>query len=416
MIEVKTLSCGVKLVMEKIPQYQSASIGIWVGAGSARENDRNNGVSHYIEHLFFKGTENRTQLQIARDTDDLGCDMNAFTGKEATCFHIKALTGVFPQAVDILLDMLCNSLFAQEDIERERGVILEEYSMTCDTPDEYIMDLLDEKVFGSHPLARPVLGTKETIESLGREDLLSYIRTWYARDNIVVSVVGNFDEERLSMQLEEKLSSFGEHSPAKDTCSPFGERRFVSLKREINQTHLALGLPTITLDSPDYYVQAVVCDVLGGSMSSKLFQNIRENKGLAYSVYSATASFACGGLFYIYAGIRPGTEKEVLQAIDEELKALRSEGISRAQTEVVKQRLKSGFIFSLESANSRMYRQGKNMLLLGRTYSEEETIEEIDAVTADQVNAFIERICELPSYSAAAISPRTLKLEKLLQA
>ena len=238
MIEVKTLSCGVKLVMEKIPQYQSASIGIWVGAGSARENDRNNGVSHYIEHLFFKGTESRTQLQIARDTDDLGCDMNAFTGKEATCFHIKALTGVFPQAVDILLDMLCNSLFAQEDIERERGVILEEYSMTCDTPDEYIMDLLDEKVFGSHPLARPVLGTKETIESLGREDLLSYIRTWYARDNIVVSVVGNFDEERLSMQLEEKLSSFGEHSPAKDTCSPFGERRFVSLKREINQTHL----------------------------------------------------------------------------------------------------------------------------------------------------------------------------------
>ena len=416
MIEQKTLPCGVRLVMEKMPDRQSASIGIWVRAGSVRETEQNNGVSHFIEHMFFKGTKTRTQLQIAQDTDDLGCDLNAFTGKDATCFHIKALTDVFPQAVDILLDMLCNSLFDEEAMEKERGVILEELSMTLDSPDDYIMDLMDENVFRGAPLARPVLGTEETIRSISREDILSYIGTWYTRDSIVVSVVGNFDEKRLEEQLEEKLSVFGAKAPAAEHAAPVEGPHFSSLKRDINQTHIALGIPTIALDSPDYYAQAVVCDVLGGSMSSRLFQNIRERRGLAYEVYSAEAAFAEGGVFYLYAGFKPKTEKEVLQAIDEELKGLVKEGISAQQTEIVKQRLKSGFIFSLESTNSRMYRLGKNLLLLGRTYSEEETMAEIDSVTADQVNAFAARIGDLSRYSGAVISPRNVDLSKLMSA
>lgn len=415
MIETKTLPCGVQLVTERIPQYQSASIGIWIGAGSAGENDKNNGVSHFIEHMFFKGTENRTALQLAKDTDDLGCSMNAFTGKEATCFHIKALTDVFPKAVDILLDMLCHSLFLEKDLRKERGVILEELNMVRDTPDDYIMDLLDEKVFWRMPLARTVLGTGTSVRSLHRADLLDYIRTWYKTDNIVVSVVGNFDEVQLEEQLENALPVFAGTSPEKVRGQAAGGRRFGSLKKDINQTHIALGIPTIALDSPDYYAQLVVCDVLGGSMSSRLFQNIRERRGLAYNVYSATQSYAGGGLFYIYAGLTPGSEKDFLQAVSDEMKGLAEEGISEEQTEIVKQRMKSGFIFSLESTNSRMHRLGRNMLLLGRTYSEAETMAEIDAVTCAQVNAFLHRVCDLNAYSGVAISGDKIDMKRLMR-
>ena len=321
--------------------------------------------------------------------------------------------GVFPKAVDILLDMLCNSLFQEEEMEKERGVILEELNMVCDTPDDYIMDLLDEQVFSRTPLSKSVLGSRTNIRHLKRNDILDYIRTWYTRDNIVVSVVGNFDEERLADQLEEKLSVFGAESPAKRKVSMPAGCKYASLTRDINQTHLALGIPTIALDSPDYYVQAVVSDVLGGSMSSRLFQNIRERKGLAYSVFSASESYACGGQFYIYAAVKPETEAEVLSAIGDELTGLAAEGISERQTEVVKQRLKSGFIFSLESTNSRMVRLGKNLLLLGRTYSEEETMAEIDAVTPQQVNRFVQRIADIRRYSGAVISPHRLEWEEL---
>ena len=415
MIECKTLPCGVRLVTEKIPQYQSASIGVWIGAGSARETDKNNGVSHFIEHMFFQGTETRSALQLAKDTDDLGCSMNAFTGKEATCFYIKALTGVFPQAVDILLDMLCHSLFDEKEMRKERGVILEELNMVYDTPDDYIMDLLDAKVFSGTPLARTVLGTKTSVRSLRRDDILDYIRTWYTTDNTVVAVVGNFDGAQLEEQLENALSSFGDHCPAKE-CAPVKDgRRFGSLVKDINQTHIALGTPTIAMDSADYYAQAVVCDILGGSMSSRLFQNIRERRGLAYNVYSATQSYASGGQFYIYAGLTPGSEPEFLEAIAEELKGLAGEGISEEQTEIVKQRMKSGFIFSLESSNSRMHRLGRNMLLLGRTYSEEETMAEIDAVTCGQVNAFLQRVCDLSRYSGAAISSSKIDMKRLMR-
>jgi predicted Zn-dependent peptidase len=414
MIECKTLPCGVRLVMEKIPQYQSASIGVWIGAGSSRENDKNNGVSHFIEHMFFQGTENRTALQLATDTDNLGCSMNAFTGKEATCFHIKALTSVFPQAVDILLDMLCHSLFAEKELRKERGVILEELNMVRDTPDDCIMDLLDAKVFRETPLARTVLGTKTSVRALHKDDILNYINTWYKTDNIVVSVVGNFDEVQLEEQLENALSSFTGTCPARKTASVKDGRRFGSLKKDINQTHIALGIPTIALDSSDYYPQLIVCDVLGGSMSSRLFQNIRERRGLAYNVYSATQSYAAGGMFFIYAGLTQGSEAEFLQAVSDEMKGLAEEGISEAQTEIVKQRMKSGFIFSLESTNSRMYRLGKNMLLLGRTYSEEETMAEISAVTCGQVNAFLQRVCDLSRYSGVAISGKNIDMKRLL--
>ena len=233
MIEVRQLPCGVRLVMEKLPDRQSASIGIWIGAGSARETAKNNGVSHFLEHMFFKGTKTRDQLQLAKDTDDLGCDMNAFTGKEATCFHIKALSSVFPKAVDILLDMLCNSLFDAEEMEKERGVILEEFNMVCDTPDDYIMDLLDAKVFWRTPLAKSVLGSRANIRNLQRSDILEYIDTWYTRDNIVVSVVGNFDEERLAQQLEEKLSDFGAGSPSRKAASAARGSRYLSLTKDI---------------------------------------------------------------------------------------------------------------------------------------------------------------------------------------
>lgn len=414
MIEYKVLPGGIQLVTELLPEFQSACIGIWTGAGSVCESPEIYGISHYIEHMFFKGTKSRSAKQLAEDTDNLGAHSNAFTGKEATCYHIKALTEVFPQAVDILLDQLCNSLFDSREMVRERGVIMEEMSMVNDTPDDYIMDLLTEKVFAGTPLASPIIGTRKSLKGIKREDILKYIDTYYKKDNIVVAAAGNFDQKKLEEQLMEKLSCFGDKSPEKaDYSAPEG-RRFGSRTRDISQSHIALAIPTISLSSEDYYAQAIVNDILGGSMSSRLFQNIREQKGLAYTVFSSPMSYVKTGCFFIYAGLSLGKEKEAVDAIGEELYRLADEGISEAEVETVKQRLKSGFIFSNESMNSRMLRLGKNRLLLGRNYTEEETMAEIDAVTAEQVNAFAGRIADIKTYSGVCISKNRVDMHRLI--
>lgn len=415
MINTRKLPCGVTLVTEHIKEFQSASIGIWQGAGSVCETEENSGISHFIEHMFFKGTASRSAQQIAKDSDDLGCSLNAFTGKEATCYHVKALTEVFPQAVDILLDMTCNSVFDRKEMAKEKGVIIEEMNMVEDTPDDRIMDMLAEKVFAGTPFASPVLGTRRSVRSIKREDISGYIEKHYRTESMVVAAVGNFDEEALAVRLEEELSSFGRNAPEKPAHEVSEVPSFACRKRDINQSHIALGIPTVGISSKDYYAQAVVNDILGGSMSSRLFQNIREKQGLAYTVFSAPMSYSNAGMLFIYAGLAPGKEKAALEAIAFELRRLAEEGISQEEVEAVKRRLKSGYIFSLESLNSRMYRLGRNMLLLGRTYEEADTMAEIDAVSAERVNAFASRLCDMRRYSGACISNRRIDLKRLME-
>ena len=415
MIQVKTLPCGARLVTEKLPDFQSASIGIWVGAGAAREKAEQNGISHFIEHMCFKGTEKRSFLQLAKEADDLGAALNAFTDKEATCYHVKALTGVFPLAVDILLDMVCGSKNDASEIRKEKRVVTEEIAMVEDTPDDIIVDILMDKVFRGTPLQYAVLGSRKTVRAITREDVLTYRDTWYTAGNIVVAAVGNFDDRALEEQLEAQFSKLPTKSPEIEGFEPSAACRYGYRTQDINQTHIAIGLPTVSMGSEDYYAQAIACDVLGGSMSSRLFQNIREQKGLAYSVFSSALSYAGAGMFMIYAGITPGKEADAVSGIADELAGLKRDGISKEETEIVKQRMKSGYIFSLESMNSRMYRLGRNLLLLDKVYSQEDTMAEIDAVSADQVNAFLDRICDISKYSGVAISGSRIDMKRLIQ-
>ena len=399
--------------MERTDFVRSAALGIWVRTGSSHESDDNSGVSHFIEHMMFKGTDRRSARQIAEDVDRIGGMSNAFTGKEATCYYIKTLSSNIYQGAEILLDMLTGSAFAEEEMDKERKVILEEIKMIRDTPDEDVIDLISELVNGKNAIGRTILGTPESLAGIDRQKLASYYRREYSRDSIVIAVAGNFDPDRIEDLFEKGLGSLNADKPAfAPEIHPY-EQKFKVRVKDIEQTHLCLAIPSVPLGDDRYYAFVLMNSIFGGSMSSRLFQNIRERKGLAYSVFSASESYACGGQFYIYAAVKPGTEAKVLQAIGEELSALAEEGISEEQTQVVKQRLKSGFIFSLESTNSRMYRLGKNMLLLERTYTEEETMAEIDAVSREQVNAFAKRIADIRSYSGAAISPRSLDWEEL---
>lgn len=415
MIISDTLPCGVKIVYEKLQDAQAASIGIWVGAGSYSEEKETEGISHFIEHMLFKGTSARTAKQIAEDTDKIGSHINAFTSKEATCYHIKALTNKFADSVDILLDMFCNSLFDSKEIKKERGVILEEMNMVEDTPDDYIFDLLTGSVLKGTDLESSIIGTRRSLKKITRDKILAYTNRYYTKDNIVIAVVGQFDEEKLYVQLDEALRRFPDKKPERLPFELISGKRFASKIKDIGQTHIAIGLPSVSLSDQQYYAQAIVNDIFGGSMSSRLFQNIREEKGLAYSVYSSASAYTQTGMFFIYAGISPGKEQEVLHAFEFELNKLGTESISEDDLEIVKQRLKSGYIFSLESMNSRMYRLGKNQLLLGRHYTEEETMNEIDSVTIEDIHTVCKRISDFSAYSGVAISKSKIDIKKMMQ-
>ncbi len=414
MIKYEKLPCGVGFVSEELPEFASARLGIWIGAGSAFENEENGGVSHLAEHMFFKGTKNRSAKQIARDADDLGCSLNAFTGKEGTCFHIKALSDKILEAAEILLDMLCNSVFAPSELSKEKGVIFEEMKMIEDTPDDYIIDLITQRTLAGTPYAAPVIGSRKSLKSIDRARLIEYIDSRYKLGNMVVSVAGNFDEKALKELIDEKLSNFEDKTPQKSDFGASEGRSFSSLVRNIGQSHLALGTAGVPMNSELYYVQAIVSDILGGSMSSRFFQSIREEQGLAYSVYSAPQSFSRAGMFLIYAGVKAGTEERVLREIEKQLTELADEGISEEELATVKLRFKSAQIFSMESLNSRMFLMGRDRLIYGRNYSPDEIAAEIEAVTAEQVKEYARSIADFSTYSAICISNKRVDIKRLM--
>ena len=411
MIKIKKLESGITLVTEKLPEMQAASIGVYVGAGSAYENPEIAGISHFIEHMFFKGTKNRTYKQIAEDMDNLGAQYNACTSKEYTCFYAKSITQSFPKVCDILFDMLTNSLFDEKEMNKERKVILEEMRMIEDLPEDYVVDLVTENIMYGADVANSIIGTRKSLKSIHHDEIVQYIKKQYVRDQIVVAVAGSFDEKVLIEQINDSFGIFAKKKTSRKQIKIIGAPRYTSKVRDINQSHISLGLPTISMGDKGYYVQAVVNDVLGGSMSSRLFQNIREERGLAYSVYSAPISYQYNGLLLIFAAVSLGREDEAVCGIAEELKNLE---ISKDEIENVKQRLKAGYIFSLERLDSRMMRMGKQTLLLNHVYSDTETMKEIDSVSVDDVKEFCEKVSDITKYSAAVISKNKVNIKKLI--
>ena len=375
-------------------------------AGASDEWDEVSGVSHFIEHMMFKGTKNRTAKQIAEDVDKIGGVFNAFTGKEATCYYIKTLSSNICRGAEILLDMLTGSKFDQEEMDRERQVICEEIKMVKDTPDDDVYDTISELVAGGNPLGRSILGTPESLAGIDRSRLVDYRDQMYARDSIVVAVAGNFDEEAIEAIFEDRLTSLRDKKPKKEIQLKPYQQSFNVKVRDIEQTHICLATPGIALDDPRYYAFVLLNSIFGGSMSSRLFQNIREQKGLAYSVCSMNLFSSYWGFFSIYAGVSPEKAEEALDAIHYELDTLRESGVTEEELAMAKEQMKSSYIFGLESVNSRMFSIGKNKLLLDRVYAEEEVLSSFDRVTREDIREVAETIGDYSSYCGAAVTGR----------
>ena len=415
MVTIKKLNCGTTVVMEKSERVQSAALGIWVRAGASDEWDEVSGVSHFIEHMMFKGTKNRTAKQIAEDVDKIGGVFNAFTGKEATCYYIKTLSSNICRGAEILLDMLTGSKFDQEEMDRERQVICEEIKMVKDTPDDDVYDTISELVAGGNPLGRSILGTPESLAGIDRSRLVDYRDQMYARDSIVVAVAGNFDEEAIEAIFEDRLTSLRDKKPKKEIQLKPYQQSFNVKVRDIEQTHICLATPGIALDDPRYYAFVLLNSIFGGSMSSRLFQNIREQKGLAYSVCSMNLFSSYWGFFSIYAGVSPEKAEEALDAIHYELDTLRESGVTEEELAMAKEQMKSSYIFGLESVNSRMFSIGKNKLLLDRVYAEEEVLSSFDRVTREDIREVAEMIGDYSSYCGAAVTGRDFDLERIVK-
>lgn len=415
MVTIKKLNCGTTVIMEKSERVQSAALGIWVRAGASDEWDEVSGVSHFIEHMMFKGTKNRTAKQIAEDVDKIGGVFNAFTGKEATCYYIKTLSSNICKGAEILLDMLTGSKFDQEEMDRERQVICEEIKMVKDTPDDDVYDTISELVAGGNPLGRSILGTPESLAGIDRSRLVDYRDQMYARDSIVVAVAGNFDEEAIEAIFEDRLTSLRDKKPKKEIQLKPYQQSFNVKVRDIEQTHICLATPGIALDDPRYYAFVLLNSIFGGSMSSRLFQNIREQKGLAYSVCSMNLFSSYWGFFSIYAGVSPEKAEEALAAIHYELDTLRKSGVTEEELAMAKEQMKSSYIFGLESVNSRMFSIGKNKLLLDRVYAEEEVLSSFDRVTREDIREVAEMIGDYSSYCGAAVTGRDFDLERIVK-
>jgi predicted Zn-dependent peptidase len=388
-----TLPNGVRIVTEKMAGVQSVALGVWTGAGSRLESPRNSGISHFIEHLMFKGTERRTAKDIAEALDGVGGQMNAFTSKECTCYYTRTLDEHFDLALDVLSDMFFNSAFKQEAIDMERGVVEEEIRMYEDTPDDLIHDLLVQTAWPDHPLGRPILGTLESLGSIQRADILDYIQRAYVPDRVVIAAAGRLEHEEIQQKIKLRFESM-KQIPGLDTPAAPAATVPVSSNqwKDTEQIQLCLGVNGLKMDDANIYNLHVLNNVLGGGLSSRLVQSIREERGLAYSVYSYHSAFWDTGLFALYAGTSPAKYKEVLELLVKELESLVEKGITQTELKRAQEQIKGSLILGLESVASRMSRLGKNELALNRMIPPSEVEERVSAVTLEGVHEMADRL------------------------
>jgi len=398
-----TCDNGLRIVTERIPSVRSVALGIWVGTGSKYENEINNGISHFLEHMFFKGTKTRSAKEIAESFDEIGGNVNAFTSKEYTCYYARVLDQHAPIALEVLSDMYFNSVFDPEELEKEKNVVIEEISMYEDTPDDLVHDLIAQASYGKHPLGYSILGTEEVLKSLKRDDLLSYIDQRYLPSNTVITVAGNF-EESLIEDIKKRFSGFNRKSNDATLTTPDFTANVISQHKATEQAHLCISLPGFQVGHPDVYSLILLNNVLGGSMSSRLFQEIREERGLAYSVYSYHSSYKEAGTFTIYTGTASEHVGQVFDIVSHVLRDVADHGITDKELNKGKEQLKGSLMLSLESTNSRMSRLGKNELLVERHLTLDEMIAKIDKVTHESVHEVAKQLFR-SKLAMAMVSP-----------
>ncbi len=381
------LDNGVRLVTERIPTLKSVTVGIWINTGSRDEAPAQAGYSHFIEHMFFKGTTTRSATDISREIDALGGEMNAFTTRETTTLYVKVLDQHLPQALDLLSDLFLRSRFGRKEIEKEKQVVLEEIRMVQDDPEDLVQELHAKLIMGRHPLSRPILGRESTIAKITRRHLLEYIDAHYRPEEIVVAVAGNFHQDLLEKTMDRTFGRYRKSSGniSRKRWPPVPQGGVLMKRKSLEQVHLCLGFKGIAAGHKDRYAAYALNTVLGGSVSSRLFQEIRERRGLSYSVYSFLSGYSDGGTITVYAGTRAREVGQVLDLIVREIRKLAKDGIDRAELTRTKNQMKGSLMLSLESSHSRMNKLAKDELIAGTHTTLEDVIADIDGVTEQQV-------------------------------
>ncbi|MEV4629215.1 pitrilysin family protein [Micromonospora sp. NPDC049523] len=406
------LPSGLRILTEAIPTVRSVSFGVWVSVGSRDETGSSAGVSHFLEHLLFKGTNKRNALEISAEIEAVGGETNAFTTKEYTCYYARVLDQDLPLAIDVMCDLVADSVLDPADVETERGVILEEIAMHDDEPGDEVHDLFATAIYGDHPLGRLISGTEETISPMTRRQIQTFYKKRYTAPNIVISAAGNLDHATVVKLVRQALRGTPLDTPAAEPAPPRAATPAAKTRvgrtavehKETEQAHVILGCAGIGRVDDRRFALGVLNNVLGGGMSSRLFQEIREQRGLAYSVYSYASQYADSGVFAVYAGCAPGKVEEVLGLVRAELAEVAANGISASELARGKGMAKGSYVLGLEDTGSRMSRLAKGEMLFGDLLSVDQLLARVDAVTAEEVNALAADLLARPM-SLAVVGP-----------
>jgi len=405
MYQKTVLKNGIRVVSENIPYIRSFSIGIWIITGSRDENSEENGISHFIEHLAFKGTESRSAHDIAKEIDSVGGILNGFTEREFTCFHAKVLDHHYPLAIELLSDIFLNSVFDLNEIERERNVILQEINMVEDTPDDYIHDLFNQVFWDGYSLGYPILGKKERISSFDRETICRYFDDHYRSNHLVISMAGSFDYGEVIQRIEDTFGGLGERIQVGKGIPPKPKPGIGVFSRDLEQVHLCLGTKGISQTHSMRFASYILNTLLGRGMSSYLFQEIREKRGLAYSIYSYRPAYFDAGQLVVYAGTNKGSLREVIQLIIEQFDRFRKERICLEELKRTKDQLKGNLLLFLESSDSWMTRLAQNEIYFGEYIPVEEVIQSIDGVTSEEVNQLAQNLFREELFCLTVLGP-----------
>ncbi len=394
-IETTTLPNGIRVITEAMPHVRSVSVGIWVGSGSRSETPEQNGISHFIEHMLFKGTTRRSAEDIARSVDSIGGNLDAFTAKELVCFNTKVLDQHLSLAFDVLTDLVLHPLFHEEDIDKEKGVILEEIKMEADSPDYLVHEIFSSNFWKDHPLGKPILGTPQTVKRFGHEMVRDFYSSVYTPANLIVTAAGNLTHEGLVALAQEHLASLPPADSAPSDQPPITHARIaLRNKKSLEQVHLCLGVPSYPLPHQERFACYVLNTLLGGGMSSRLFQNIRERQGLAYAVFSELNPYRDTGCLSIYAGTSVESARKVVQSIIKEFRELKEEPVGEEELRRAKDHLKGSLMLSLESTASRMSNLARQEMYFGHFFTLDELVESIESVTAADVRRIAQTFFE----------------------
>ena len=394
-VQKEILPNGLVVITEPMEHFHSVSVGIWLRTGSRREPAQLNGISHFIEHMVFKGTRRRSAEDIAREVDRVGGMLDAFTAKEMVCFNTRVLSEHLPEAFDVLADMVLEPRFADEDIDREKSVVLEEIRMTQDNPEDLVHELFTQNFWNPHPLGKPILGTPETVSALTRETLRDWFTRCYAPNNLVITAAGKVSHAQMVELVAERFSNLPAlHDGAAEPAPEPAQHITLKTKHELEQVHICLGVPALPLTDRRRFAASILNNVLGGGMSSRLFQNIRERLGLAYAIFSEMNSYRDAGMLSVYAGTSLETAEQLIDCVLEEFKQLKSHPLDSEELRRAKDHLKGATLLALEGTGSRMNSLARYHIYFGRHFTAQELIDMLESVTAEEVQQIAKELLQ----------------------